>query len=83
MADLPIPAVDKIANENHRPRFLVSWVEANGNPRGQTCMNREDVDRLVDHVISTGDYIIIEARVIGSRRRFHRNTGWKAPEIKQ
>lgn len=64
-----------------RPKFLVSWVEANGNPRGQTCMNREEANRLVEHVVATGDYIIIESRIIGSRHLFYRNENWKAPEV--
>lgn len=64
-----------------RPKFLVSWVELNGNPRGQTCMDREEVNRLVDHIVSLKEYIIIDARHIGAAVRFHRNHEYVAPPM--
>lgn len=52
-------------SERPHAKFLVSWTEANGFTRGQTCAEAEDANRLYQHVKDT-DAVYGEIRRIGS-----------------
>lgn len=66
------PIVEKIDGQDivaGRVRFLASWVETNGNVRGQTCKTREEADRLFDFVCTQETTAFAEVRKIGSAVR--------------
>lgn len=49
-----------------RVKFLASWVETNGNVRGQTCKTREEADRLFKFVSEQETTAFVEIRRIGT-----------------
>lgn len=49
-------------NEN---KFLVTWIEASGNVRGQATKLRADADRMFNHVCECGAQYA-EIRKLGS-----------------
>jgi len=57
--------------EKKRPRFLVSWVEGDDNGpgmvRGQTCLTRDDADRLMKHLQTLPTTLYCENRKIGAK----------------
>lgn len=57
--------------EEKRPKFLVSWIEGDDNgpgmTRGQTCLTREDANRLMAHLQTLETTLYAENRRIGSK----------------
>lgn len=62
--------------EGKRPKFLVSWIEeivhegksqGPGLTRGQTCITKEEVNRLMGHLQSLETTLYCETRRIGSK----------------
>lgn len=57
--------------DDKRPKYLVSWIEGDDNgpgiTRGQTCLIRENADRLMLHLQSLETTLYCECRRIGSK----------------
>lgn len=63
------PIVEKVEGQDvvaGRVRFLASWVETNGNVRGQTCKTRKEADRLFAFVKEQDTTAFAEIRRIGT-----------------
>lgn len=61
-----------------RVKYLVSWVNKEGIPNGQTAKDAEEAARLFDHLVKQ-DNILVEAREIGrlcefkGRKLYHKD----------
>jgi len=59
-------------------KFLVSWIEDPNFTRGQTCQDKEEADRLYDHVKDLLTTRYAEIRRIGEKLKHY-----SRPETKQ